>query len=690
MQQYDLKPLLEHIPCASVDYSEWVKVGMALHAEGYPLEVWDEWSRADSRYKQGECQKKWKTFGSSSEIVAGGTIFELAKSFGWTPADSQKVFDWDDEISYDGNDPSVIIKDKAWVEAVKIDEAKGEDKQELITYLETLFKHDECVGFVMQSRMDDDKKYKPASSGKYTFTAGQLIDMLKKNDTIEDALEKYDHAGGAWIRFNPLDGGGIKNDNVSSFRFALVESDNMSVDEQYGLYKELNLPIAALVSSAGKSLHAIVRIDAFDKEEYRKRVDYLYEVCEKNGIVIDKQNKNPSRLSRMPGVVRHGTKRQALIATNIGASDYFAWVDWLNDKSDDLPLMDNLDDMIKNPPPLAPELISGVLRKGHKLLLAGPSKAGKSFMLMNLAICIAEGRPFLGLQCMQGKVLYINMEIDKATCIHRFADIYKLNEMECLCASNIDIWNLRGKAVPMDVLAPRLIHRAAKKGYIAIILDPLYKVITGDENNASDMAKFCNQFDRICSELECSLIYCHHHSKGAQGHKSAIDRASGSGVFARDPDALLDLMEINPKDVGYTLPEGATSAWRMSFTLREFPPMKSLETVFRYPVHEYAEGLEGAGEKYGADEDVKRKRSAATRREQKQERVDGLLNFIENWDNIREEGGHKMPKISDALKYFEGQEGYSETSIKRWAKDENAKFEVQEGGYLFIKDDING
>ena len=148
-------------------------------------------------------------------------------------------------------------------------------------------------------------------------------------------------------------------------------------------------------------------------------------------IVIDKQNKNPSRLSRMPGVVRHGTKRQALIATNIGASDYLAWVDWLNDKSDDLPLMDNLDDMIKNPPPLAPELISGVLRKGHKLLLAGPSKAGKSFMLMNLAICIAEGRPFLGLQCMQGKVLYINMEIDKATCIHRFADIYKLNEMEC-------------------------------------------------------------------------------------------------------------------------------------------------------------------------------------------------------------------------------------------------------------------
>lgn len=683
MQQYDLLPLLEHIPCSSLTYTDWVKVGMALHHEGYPVEVWDNWSKADNRYKQGECQRKWKTFGSSSDIVTGGTIFELAKSYGWTPADSQKVFDWDDEISYDGDDPAVVIKDKAWVEAVKVDDVTGENKNDLITYLETLFKHDECVGFVMKSYLDNDNKYKPAQGGRHTFTAGQLIDMLKNNDTIENALEKYDHAGGAWIRFNPLDGKGVSNKNVSSFRYTLVESDGMSIDEQYGLYKELNLPIAALVSSAGKSLHAIVRIDAFDLEEYKKRVDYLYDVCEKNGIIVDKQNKNPSRLSRMPGVVRYGNKRQALIATNIGAKDYLSWVDWLNDKSDDLPLTDNLEDMMKNPPELAPELIGGVLRKGHKMLLAGPSKAGKSFMLMNLAICIAEGRSFLGLPCMQGKVLYINMEIDKATCIHRFSDIYKLNGIECLCASNIDIWNLRGKVVPMDVLAPRLIHRAAKKGYIAIILDPLYKVITGDENNASDMAKFCNQFDRICNELECSVIYCHHHSKGAQGHKSAMDRASGSGVFARDPDALLDLMEINPKDVGLSLPDGATSAWRMSFTLREFPPMNPIETIFKYPVHEYAEGLSEAGEKYGADSDTKRQRSAAARGEKKQNRIDALIAFINNWEFIREEGSHASPKISDALSYFEGQKGFSAANIKTWAKDDEAGFYI-ENGYLYV------
>lgn len=57
----------------------------------------------------------------------------------------------------------------------------------------------------------------------------------------------------------------------------------------------MQLPIACLVYSGGKSLHAIVRVDAPNYEEYRKRVDFLYEVCDKNGLKVDRQNRNPSR-----------------------------------------------------------------------------------------------------------------------------------------------------------------------------------------------------------------------------------------------------------------------------------------------------------------------------------------------------------------------------------------------------------
>lgn len=144
--------------------------------------------------------------------------------------------------------------------------------------------------------------------------------------------------------------------------------------------------------------------------------------------------------------------------------------------------------------------------------------------------------------------MYVNLELDRASCLHRFKDVYAALGWQPDHLDNIDIWNLRGKSIPMDKLAPKLIRRAAKKNYIAIIIDPIYKVITGDENSANQMADFCNQFDKVCTELNCAVIYCHHHSKGSQGGKRSMDRASGSGVFARDPDALLDLIELDLTD----------------------------------------------------------------------------------------------------------------------------------------------
>ena len=155
-------------------------------------------------------------------------------------------------------------------------------------------------------------------------------------------------------------------------------------------------------------------------------------------------------------------------------------------------------------------------------------------------------------------------------------------------ADNITIWNLRGNALPMDQLVPKLIRRIKNQNYSAVIIDPIYKVITGDENNASDMGKFCNYFDKICLDTGCSTIYCHHHSKGTQGQKKAQDRGSGSGVFARDPDAIIDLIQLDTTP-DFILKNAATvnsTAWRVEGSLREFPNFKPVNCWFNYPIHE--------------------------------------------------------------------------------------------------------
>lgn len=539
---YDLMEVLNHIDPSELDYQGWVNVGMALQHEGYSIDVWDRWSMNDRRYHAGECEQKWRGFHGAGTPVTGGTIVQYAREQGWTPPyDPGTALDWNDTISVEG-----VVIDGNWVEGREVVEPdRWDPARELIKYLETLFEAGENVGYVVKSyKKEDEEKWVPADKGAYDRTAGQLVELLSQcNGDIGSVLGDYDPEGGAWIRFNPMDGKGAKNENVTDFKYALVESDLMDIEKQHAIIRELELPVACLVHSGGKSLHAIVRIDAADYGEYRKRVDYLYEICKKNGLAIDQQNRNPSRLSRMPGVMRGGQK-QFIVDNNIGKESWTEWKEWIESINDDLPDPESLDDVWENLPELAPTLIDGLLRQGHKMLIAGPSKAGKSFLQIEMCIAIAEGKQWLNWACAQGKIMYVNLELDRASCLHRFKDVYQALGWQPKNLKNIDIWNLRGKSRPMDKLAPMLIRRAAKKNYIAIIIDPIYKVITGDENSADQMSNFCNQFDKVCTELGVAVIYCHHHSKGSQGGKKSMDRASGSGVFARDPDALIDLIEL--------------------------------------------------------------------------------------------------------------------------------------------------
>lgn len=186
------------------------------------------------------------------------------------------------------------------------------------------------------------------------------------------------------------------------------------------------------------------------------------------------------------------------------------------------------------------------------MLISGSSKAGKSFLLMELCIALAEGRPWLGFPCKKGRVLYVNLEIDPASCVNRFVKIYDALGYARDHIDDIIIWNLRGHAVPLDKLVPKLIRRVRDQRLDAIIIDPIYKVITGDENSASDMAAFCNQFDRICNETGCSTIYCHHHSNGDRCHTPTLSENEIKTLFvrafnllmARKTDAVADCMEL--------------------------------------------------------------------------------------------------------------------------------------------------
>lgn len=557
---------LSNLLPSSLDYEEWLKVGIAIKNSGGSVEMWDAWSsRGDVRYRKNDCKSRWKGLGTSGERVTAASVVKFCLDRGITP-DLPRSYDpnWDkpldvDKMILDGSGvfaspQNVRIVRTEWLETKQLppEPENWSGVRDLIEYLKALFSNDEYVGYVtdaFQSDADEagTRKWLP-KKGTYSQTAGSLIEKLEQcNEDMGSVIGDTKPEAGAWIRFNPLDGNGVADANVTSYRHALVESDEISVERQYSIYKELELPLAALVLSGGKSLHAIVKIDAGDYKEYQKRVDYLYDVCKKNGLAIDRKNRNPSRLSRLPGAIRNGNK-QRLLEVNTGKSSWKEWEEWIATKNDDLPDIENLGDFIDCLPPLADCLIDGVLRKGHKMMISGPSKAGKSYLLMELAVAIAEGASWLGWKCATGNVLYLNLELDRSSGFHRIHDVYQAMGLRPDHAERLDVWNLRGHSMPMDKLAPKLIRRALKKQYTAVIVDPIYKVITGSENEADQMSKFCNLFDKIAIELKCAVIYCHHHSKGFQFGKQAQDRAAGSGVFARDADVLLDIIQLEIDD----------------------------------------------------------------------------------------------------------------------------------------------
>ena len=656
---------LDAIDPALLDYADWLKVGMALKAEGFSMEVWQDWSSRDiARFNPSEFPARWASFNSSG--VTGGTIIEMAKRTGWSYV---KQLSWDSPLL------------ASYEETLAQHQPEEEEPWQMaLKYLEVMFDPEETIGYVLSSTYKEDKnKYVPNGKGCYRKVK-DLIKDLKKYKTLKDSFGTINPDAGAWIRINPTTG--PLNGDVTRWDYALAESDNMSVEEQKKLLVSLNLPIVALVESGGKSIHAIVRVDAKDEREYKQRVEFLFDKLNQSSFVVDQANKNSSRLSRLPGAVRNG-KIQRLLATNIGCSSWNDWIDFLEGIDDDLPALVTFAAQRKDPPKLSEELIANILRVGNKMIITGDSKSGKTCLSQELAVCLAEGKPWINkFQCKQGKILYINLEVQEASLYERFNRIYSANKWKVTRKGeeNIVIWNLRGHAVPLDKLASKIIRRCRNQGpFVAIIVDPLYKVQQGDENSAEAITSFCNALDKIAQETGAAVIYDHHHPKGFMGERKAIDRGAGSGVFARDADAIIDLSMLEPSaDLKEFLTEHLDNGEKpllMTFVLRDFKDADPLPLWFKFPVHQEDDtGMLTGAPVEGSREANLQKSSNYSLPSKRKKDLDEAFEVC-----VTDKGKAKISTIAKFL-------NKDAKTIKRWIDEFEDEYERNDAGYLWKKE----
>jgi len=236
-----------------------------------------------------------------------------------------------------------------------------------------------------------------------------------------------------------------------------------------------------------------------------------------------------------------------------------------------------------------PVLIDGILKQGTKMVLGGGSKSNKTWTLLDLAISAAGGHTWLGKQVIStGKlVIYINMEIIEMEFQGRIKKVCEAKGVDR--PAKLVEWSLRGHCNDLTVMLEGIKHRCQNEEIALIVVDPIYKALGDrDENSAGDMNSLMTEIEAICSETRAAVVFGAHFSKGNQSEKSAMDRISGSGVFGRDPDAILTLT-----------PHEEDKCFTVESSLRSFAPMEPFVVEFEWPLFQSREDLDARRLKKG-------------------------------------------------------------------------------------------
>jgi hypothetical protein len=93
----------------------------------------------------------------------------------------------------------------------------------------------------------------------------------------------------------------------------MIEFDHVPLDLQLSLIAKLPLRIVSVTFSGDRSYHALVKVDVGSLKKHGEHVGAIYEIMDDFGP--DPNNKNASRMSRLPGVYR-GDRQQRLVYLN--------------------------------------------------------------------------------------------------------------------------------------------------------------------------------------------------------------------------------------------------------------------------------------------------------------------------------------------------------------------------------------
>ena len=391
-----------------------------------------------------------------------------------------------------------------------IDQAKA---QIAVMFGKPIF-HSSFIGFAKTK--ESSRKFYPVDNFPF-----DMLDLKQPSQIIINPLKKakYDKA---------------KTDQASVYAYTLLESDNLTLDQQKDILAKENIPAAVIYSTGSKSIHALVKINTTSYKEYIERVNDLHDYLNKKYAalsdkpIFDSQCKHYAHLCRISGCINEKTGKQVqLLAINTGYSDYDEWKEnreslSTNDeffeaflKGAEIPLDLNYDpeDAFKQGKVL---MGNKFLMRGSSLFINAYSGAGKSSLTMHLALCLATGSSFFGIPVIKPtKTILISAENDRDELKSNFVSMYNHSFSNYVLEDvKVNFHYYDGNMFSSSDFFQKLELLIKRYNAECVIIDPLFAFFSGNIKDQEAVSEFTrNKLQYLLTKYNCSAILTHHKKK---------------------------------------------------------------------------------------------------------------------------------------------------------------------------------
>ena len=92
LKEFRIRRMLDYINIVDGEYEKWLDVGFALFNENMDCSLWEQWSRTQPDFKEGECEHKWNGFHHDPNGISIASLYHWATEGGYDETEIRNEF----------------------------------------------------------------------------------------------------------------------------------------------------------------------------------------------------------------------------------------------------------------------------------------------------------------------------------------------------------------------------------------------------------------------------------------------------------------------------------------------------------------------------------------------------------------------------------------------------------------------